>query len=139
MASFDESEASYDNNTRSYFIAVQISWNPPVQANGNLLGYNFNLSDSSDEVLRANTSQTSVEQNVTVAPFTNYTVAVEAFTGAGSGPQESLVILSPEAGMQFINSRAVCIFVDCFPFLHLLGCLFAYTCVSHVRNDSMEP
>ena len=110
MANFDENEASYDNSTRSYFIAVRITWNPPLQVNGNLLGYYYNLSesDSTDVVLRANTSQTSVEQNVTVAPFTNYTVAVEAFTGAGSGPQETVVILSPEAGTQFIDPTAVC-------------------------------
>ena len=45
-----------------------------------------------------NTTMLSVEQSVMVAPFTNYTVTIVAFTSAGSGELVVQVALSPEAG-----------------------------------------
>ena len=46
-----------------------------------------------------NTSGTdlSVEHNVTVSPFTNYTATVVAFTRAGEGDAVTQVVLSPVA------------------------------------------
>ena len=44
------------------------------------------------------TTNLSVEHNVTVSPFTNYTATVVAFTSAGSGDSVMEIALSPEAG-----------------------------------------
>ena len=48
-------------------------------------------------VIDANTTDTSVQQSVTVSPFTNYTTTVVAFTSAGSGDSVMEIALSPEA------------------------------------------
>ena len=48
-------------------------------------------------VIDANTTDTSVQQSVTVSPFTNYTATVVAFTSAGSGDSVMEIALSPEA------------------------------------------
>ena len=45
-----------------------------------------------------NTTNLSVEHNITVSPFTSYTATVVAFTSAGSGDSVMEVALSPEAG-----------------------------------------
>ena len=74
----------------------------PLEPNGIVLGYYYSLqeSDGTDfAISRTNTSLTSVEQNVTVAPYTNYTVEVAAFTVGGDGLAQTTVVLSPEAGM----------------------------------------
>ena len=44
------------------------------------------------------TTNLSVEHNVTVSPFTSYTATVVAFTRAGRGESVIEVALSPEAG-----------------------------------------
>ena len=46
-----------------------------------------------------NTSETvlSIEHNVTVSPFTNYTATVVAFTSTGRGEPVTQAALSPEA------------------------------------------
>ena len=45
-----------------------------------------------------NTADMSVERNVIVFPYTNYTATVVAFTSAGMGDSVMEVALSPEAG-----------------------------------------
>ena len=45
-----------------------------------------------------NTTNLSVEHNITVSPFTNYTATVVAFTSAGRGDSVMEIALSPEAG-----------------------------------------
>lgn len=40
----------------------------------------------------------SFTQNLMVLAFTNYTVRVEAFTGAGGGESTDIIVLSPQAG-----------------------------------------
>ena len=95
-------EGSYDSINRTYFLAIQIAWDPPSPTSGIILGHYYSLqeTDGADFIIsRTNTSLTAVEQNVTVAPYTNYTVAVIAFTAGGDGPQEMSIILSPEAGI----------------------------------------
>ena len=65
--------------------------------------YNYSLVETNGAgrvVIDGNTTDTelSVERNVTVSPFTNYTATVVAFTSAGSGDSVMEVALSPEAG-----------------------------------------
>ena len=40
----------------------------------------------------------SLAQTVMVLAYTNYTVRVQAFTGAGGGESTDVIILSPQAG-----------------------------------------
>ena len=84
-----------------YTLPVRITWDPPLEPNGIILQYEYKLEQSNGvEVIipLANTTETSVEQNVTVSPFTNYTLMVQAFTSGGGGPIVSITGLSPEAG-----------------------------------------
>ena len=76
--------------------------------------YNFTLVEMNADgrvVIDGSTTNTelSVEQNVTVSPFTNYTVTVVAFTSAGMGDSVMEVALSPEAG-KFILCVYVCMY-----------------------------
>ena len=94
--------ATYNSTTRTYDIPVSISWQPPEYPNGEIVMYNYRLVETNADgrvVIDGNTTNTelSVEQNVTVSPFTNYTVTVVAFTSAGSGESVMEVVLSPEA------------------------------------------
>ena len=64
--------------------------------------YNFTLVETNTDgrvVIDGNTTNTelSVEQNITVSPFTTYTATVVAFTSAGGGEPVMEVVLSPEA------------------------------------------
>ena len=52
-------------------------------------------------VISANITELSVEESVTVSPFTNYTATVVAFTSVGSGEPVMEVVLSPEASKLF--------------------------------------
>ena len=101
-AVFDEAGALYNSSARMYFLEVAISWSIPVDPNGIVLGYNYSMQESGGMgfvIPGMNTNLTLVETNVTVVPYTNYTVAVQAFTEGGFGSAERLVVLSPEAGM----------------------------------------
>ena len=62
-------------------------------------------------ILDMNTTQLSVQQSVMVAPYTNYTATVVAFTNAGNGNSMMEVALSPEAGNVDQDSR-FCTFVS---------------------------
>ena len=48
-------------------------------------------------VIDANTTDTSVQQSVTVSPFTNYSATVVAFTSVGGGESVIEIALYPEA------------------------------------------
>ena len=83
-----------------YNLNVTISWGPPSNPNGVILGYNYSLMQTNDlDVIieYTNTTMLSAELTVMVAPFTNYTATVVAFTSAGSGEPVMDVALSPEA------------------------------------------
>ena len=65
--------------------------------------YNYSLveTNGTGRVVIAGTTidtELSVEQNVTVSPFTSYTATVVAFTRAGMGDSVMEVALSLEAG-----------------------------------------
>lgn len=101
MAVFDEAGAFYNSSIRMYFLEIAISWSIPLDPNGIILGYYYSLQESGGMgfvIPRTNTSLTSIELNISVVPYTNYTVEVQAFTGGGDGPEERVVVLSPEAG-----------------------------------------
>ena len=64
-------------------------------------------SNSSNVIIEyTNTTLLSAEQSVMVAPFTNYTATVVAFTSEGSGEPVMEVALSPEA-----STLSIAIFV----------------------------
>ena len=64
---------------------VSVMWSPPADANGVVSTYLISLFDSMSILIQ---NQTVVSSTLTVeftglAPFTNYTVSVRAFTGDG--------------------------------------------------------
>ena len=91
---------NFNSESRMYNLIVNISWEPPSNPNGVILGYNYSLLQTSNSnviIEYTNTTMLSVYQSVTVAPFTNYTAIVVAFTSAGGGEPVMQVALSPEA------------------------------------------
>ena len=98
---FLSESSTYNSTTRTYYIPVNISWEPPEFPNGVIITYSYQLEDpnANERVLIGNTTATnlSVEESVTVSPFTNYTATVVAFTSEGSGEPVTQVALSPEA------------------------------------------
>ena len=67
-----------------------------------IITYSYQLEDptANERVLIGSTTATnlSVEESVTVSPFTNYTATVVAFTSEGGGDTAIEVVTSPEAG-----------------------------------------
>ncbi len=100
---FVQEGAVYSNVNQMYFIEVQIAWEPPIEPNGNISGYQYTIQDSGGAIVFSdNVTGTSLARNVTVFPYTNYTVTVQASTSAGSGGQVVEIVLSPEAGDQSV-------------------------------------
>ena len=103
MVTFLSEPAIYTDATRTYYLPVTISWQPPEYPNGGIITYRYSLVETNAPstviISDTNTSGTDlfVERNVTVSPFTNYTATVVAFTRAGSGEPVTQVALSPEA------------------------------------------
>ena len=93
---------NFNRSSRMYDLIVTISWEAPLGPNGVILDYTYRLvktDDTSNIVIQnTNTTSQSVEESVTVFPYTNYTVTVVAFTSAGMGDSVMEVALSPEAG-----------------------------------------
>ena len=92
----------FNRSSRMYDLNVTISWEAHLEPNGVILEYRYRLvkTDDTSNIIIQNTSTTnrSVVESVTVAPYTNYTVTVVAFTSAGMGESVMQVALSPEAG-----------------------------------------
>ena len=67
-----------------------------------IITYSYQLEDpdADDRVLIGNATAIylSVQESVTVSPFTNYTATVVAFTSEGGGDAAIEVVTSPEAG-----------------------------------------
>ena len=92
---------NFNSESRMYELNVTISWEAPSEPRGNIQTYNYRLVETDNAmniVIDDNTTDLSVEHNVTVFPYTNYTVTVVAFTSAGMGGSVIQVALSPEAG-----------------------------------------
>ena len=49
----------------------------------------------------------SLTPSVTVSAYNNYTVSVQAFTGAGGGETVDTIVLSPQAGINIIVETLV--------------------------------
>ena len=91
---------NFNSESRMYELNVTISWEAPLEPRGNIQTYNYRLVETDNAmniVIDDNTADMSVERNVTVFPYTNYTVTVVAFTSAGMGDSVMEVALSPEA------------------------------------------
>ena len=115
---FLSDSATYNDADRTYNLPVSISWQPPQYPNGQIIAYNYTLvgTNTPNAIIIPDTdtseSDLSVERNVTVSPFTNYTATVVAFTSAGSGDSVMEVVLSPEAGKFFLMKvYDVCIWI----------------------------
>ena len=93
---------NFNSESRMYDLNVTISWEAPSEPRGNIQRYSYRLVETDNAMNIAiedtNTAVLSVERNVTVFPYTNYTVTVVAFTSAGMGDSVMQVALSPEAG-----------------------------------------
>ena len=101
---------NFNRSSRMYDLNVTISWEAPLDPRGVIQTYSYSLVETnSNNVIidDTNTSLLSVERNVMVAPFTNYTATVVAFTSAGSGEPVMDVTLSPEASKLFEESICV--------------------------------
>ena len=88
--------------------------------------YNYSLVETNGAgrvVIPGNTTDTklSVERNVTVTPFTNYTATVVAFTSAGEGESVMEIALSPEAGTFISWWYVVLLDGSCMPVSLLLA------------------
>ena len=93
---------NFNRSSRMYDLNVIISWEAPFDPRGVIQTYSYRLVETDSPNNRiiedTNTSLLSVERNVMVSPFTNYTATVVAFTSAGMGELAVVVSLSPEAG-----------------------------------------
>ena len=99
---------NFNRSSRMYDLNVTISWEAPFDPRGVIQSYSYSLveTNSNNVIIEdTNTSLLSVERNVIVSPFTNYTATVVAYTSAGMGESVVRVYLSPEAG----NFYSVCV------------------------------
>ena len=93
---------NFNRLSRMYDLNVTISWEAPFDPRGVVQTYSYHLVETDSPNNRiiedTNTSLLSVERNVMVSPFTNYTATVVAYTSAGMGESAVRVSLLPEAG-----------------------------------------
>lgn len=98
-----EEAAVYSKLDKTYFIQVIISWEPPLETNGNVTVYLYSIDPSdrvsNDTILSGTSSELSVVKNITVSPYMSYTASVQASTTAGAGDLATKSIVSPEAGI----------------------------------------
>ncbi len=78
-------------------VTIEVIWAPPAVPNGIVSGYQYTLTSTDEGGATGNTADTSVTVNVTVSPYTNYTLTVRASTSAGVGCEAVETALSPEA------------------------------------------
>ena len=100
---FDPTGDPFNSIIRMYALVMTITWRDPINSNGNITSYEVTVTqtdDFSDTLYNETLTGTSVTKSVMVLPFTSYTVTVTASTSAGQGDPESVVELSPEAGIQ---------------------------------------
>ena len=101
---------NFNRLSRMYDLNITISWEVPFDPRGVIQTYSYCLVETNHPnnviIENTNTSLLSVEQSVTVSPFTNYTATVVAFTSAGMGESAVRVSLSPEAG----NFYSMCVY-----------------------------
>ena len=92
-------------------IPVTISWTAPVQLyGGTLQQYSVSVMETSTAVSvhsqSVDPSSTSLSTTLMVLPFESYTVTVSATTGGGIS-SDSIMVLSPEAGIRYFGYFAL--------------------------------
>ena len=107
---FVEETAVYNKDDNMYMLQANISWQPPLEPNGVITKYTYTLEESNNSMLLSSdtTNKTSVSVDVSVSPYTNYTVRVQGFTSIGPGNESVTTTLSLEAGEQAVYSLTVC-------------------------------
>ena len=101
--SFNTTSSTFNRSTGLYSIGLELSWTAPVETNGNIAGYQFNVTESgtSTQVLSDSTTATSLDRLLNaIKPYTNYTLSVVASTTGGSSDVRRSTAESPEAGEQ---------------------------------------
>ena len=80
--------------------AVVVTWQPPSQPNGQLLGYNLYRSTDGEQAVLLKSVNSSVFHFVdsSFAPYTSYMYYIEAENSAGKTAGPSSTVVSPEAG-----------------------------------------
>ena len=109
---------TFNSTSRMHTLDVNISWNEPINPNGVITAYSVTVyqTDDSSDVVYSNDAVTdlAVTESVMVLPFTDYTVTVAASTSAGQGDETTIIILSPEAGIELnIHHLYVYVFTFC--------------------------
>ena len=110
-AVFEESPAQFSTTTQQWTIDINITWSEPLFPNGVITSYSVTVyrTDNTSDVEYSNASITvpNVTVSVAVPAYTNYTVSVAASTSAGQGPEDSVIIQSPEAGIHDYSNPAM--------------------------------
>ena len=92
------------------FNSITVTWSEPSMPNGEIRRYNFTYYETNDGssnniTLEVNDVLGRTQQLMGLDPFTNYTIIVHAFTGAGIGqPSDPFTVQTNETGI--VYSRA---------------------------------
>ena len=110
-ATFVSAVSEFNTTTQQWTIDIDITWSKPLNPNGVITSYNVTVyrTDNTSDVEYSNASITvpNVTVSVTVPAYTDYTVSVAASTSAGQGPEDSVIIQSPEAGIHDYSNPAM--------------------------------
>ena len=120
-ANFVSAVSEFNTTTQQWTIDISITWSAPLFPNGVITSYNVTVyrTDNTSDVEYSNASITvpNVTVSVTVPAYTNYTVSVAASTSVGQGPEESVIIQSPEAGIHDYSNPAMFTMYSATPLL----------------------
>ena len=104
-AEFLFQDTDFNSLNRMWDLEINITWAEPMFPNGEIDSYIvtvFETDNPSTGVFsNAAFTTTGVTAPVMVPAFTNYTVTVAASTSTGQGEESTIIIESPEAGMQY--------------------------------------
>ena len=87
------------------FNTITVTWSEPSMPNGEIGRYNityYETNDGSSDNITLEVSDVSgrTQQLTDLDPFTNYTIIIHAFTGAGIGqPSDPLIVQTNETGI----------------------------------------
>ena len=87
------------------FNSITVTWSEPSMPNGEIRRYNITYYETNDESSNSITLEVSdvlgrTQQLMDLDPFTNYTIIIHAFTGAGIGqPSDPVTVQTDETGI----------------------------------------